>query len=149
MAASAGNLIMLSMADRQAIENLVRSADEAATRRDDAGYAELYTEDGVMEGSKGNAEGRAAIRAAVKAVWAREPVESEHLTRDIVIIEEAGEITARSQLVIVAPGKATPFAQASVTQILRRTGDAWHIARRTITEVASGAAGVETNPSAS
>jgi hypothetical protein len=30
---------MLNMADRQAIENLVRSADEAATRRDDAGYA--------------------------------------------------------------------------------------------------------------
>lgn len=125
---------MLNMADRQAIENLVRSADEAATRRDDVGYAALYAEDGVMEGSKGNAEGRAAIRAAVKVVWAREPMKSEHLTRDITIAEEAGRVIVRSKLVIIAPGAAAPFAQASVTQTLRRTDEGWRIARRLITE---------------
>ncbi|MFZ0278348.1 MAG: nuclear transport factor 2 family protein [Candidatus Sulfotelmatobacter sp.] len=79
---------MLSIDDREEIGNLVRSADEAATRRDDAAYAALYAQDGVMEGIKGNAEGRAAIRAAVRVVWAREPAGSEHLTRDVTIGEE-------------------------------------------------------------
>lgn len=129
---------MLTVAERQAIENLVRSADKAATQRDDTRYAALYTENGVMEGSQGNAEGRAAIGAAVRAVWAREPAGSEHLTRDIRIVEEGGEIIARSQLVITAPGAAAPFAQASVTQTVRRAGGAWYIARRVITEVAHG-----------
>jgi uncharacterized protein (TIGR02246 family) len=129
---------MLSAADRQAIESLVRRADDAATRRDDAGYAALYTEDGLMDGSEGSAEGRTAIRAAVTAVWAREPTGSEHLTRDIVIIEEGEEAFARSQLVIVAPGTAAPFAQASVTQTVRRSGGIWLIARRSIAAVAPG-----------
>lgn len=123
---------MLNMTDRQAIENLVRSADEAATRRDDAGYAALYAEDGIMEGSKGNAEGRDAIRVAVKAVWAQEPAGSEHLTRDITTAEEAGQIIARSKLLIVVPGLAAPFAQASVTQTVQRTDQGWQIARRLI-----------------
>jgi uncharacterized protein (TIGR02246 family) len=129
---------MLSVTDREEIENLVRSADEAATRRDDAGYAALYAEDGVMEGSKGNAEGRAAIRAAVKAVWAREPARSEHITRDVTIGEEAGEVVAHSKLIIVAQGVSTPFAQASVTQTLRRTNKGWRIAQRFIEEAAEG-----------
>jgi uncharacterized protein (TIGR02246 family) len=131
---------MLNVADREEIENLVRSADEAATQRDDAGYAALYAEDGVMEGSKGNAEGRAAIRAAVKAVWAGEPAGSEHLTRDVTVGEEEGEVVAHSTLVIVVQGVSTPFAQASVTQTLRRTDKGWHIARRLIKEAAEGAA---------
>ena len=138
MVASERHLSILSIADRQAIENLVRSADEAATRRDDAGYAALYAEDGIMQGSKGNAEGRAAIRAAVKIVWAREPAGSEHLTREITIAEEAGQIIARSNLLIVAPGLAAPFAQASVTQTVRRTDQGWRIARRLISEPSSG-----------
>lgn len=138
MAAPYRSLSMLSLEDRQAIENLVRRADEAATRRDEAGYAALYTEDGVMDGSEGRAEGRAAIRAAVKAVWAREPAGSEHLTRDITILEEAGEILARSRLLIVAPRTAAPFAQASVIQTVRRTGSAWQIARRSIAATAHG-----------
>jgi uncharacterized protein (TIGR02246 family) len=129
---------MLNIADRQAIEHLVRGADAAATLRDDAGYAALYAEDGIMEGSKGKAEGRAAIRAAVKAVWAQEPAGSEHLTRDITTAEEAGQIIARSNLLIVAPGLAAPFAQASVTQTVRRTDDGWRIARRLIAEATSG-----------
>lgn len=129
---------MLNMADCQAIENLVRSADAAATRRDDAGYVALYAEDGVMEGSKGNAEGRASIRAAVKIVWAQEPARSEHLTRDIVVAEEAGQVIARSKLVIVAPRLAGPYAQASVTQTVRRTDEGWRIARRLIGGATSG-----------
>jgi uncharacterized protein (TIGR02246 family) len=132
MVASKRNLSMLSMADRQAIESIVRSADAAATRRDDGGYAALYTDDGIMEGSKGNAEGRAAICAAVKLVWAQEPAGSEHLTRDITIAEEAGQIIARSNLLIVAPGLTAPFAQASVAQTVRRTDQGWRIARRLI-----------------
>jgi uncharacterized protein (TIGR02246 family) len=132
---------MLSVADREEIEDLVRSADEAATRRDDARYAALYVEDGVMEGSKGNAEGRATIRAAVKAVWAREPAGSQHLTSDVTIDEEAGEIVAHSKLIIVAQGVSTPFAQASVTQTLRRTDQGWRIARRFIKEAAEGGCG--------
>jgi uncharacterized protein (TIGR02246 family) len=129
---------MLSVADREAIENLVRSADEAATRRDGAAYAALYAEDGVMQGSKGNAEGREAIRAAVKAVWAGELAGSQHLTRELTIEEEAGEVVAHSKLVIVAQGAATPFAQASVTQTIRRTDEGWRIARRLINEDARG-----------
>ena len=132
---------MLNVADREEIENLVRSADEAATQRDDAGYAALYAEDGVMEGSKGNAEGRAAIRAAVKAVWAGEPAGSEHLTRDVTVGEEEGEVVAHSTLVIVVQGVSTPFAQASVTQTLRRTDKGWRIARRLIKEAAEGGCG--------
>jgi uncharacterized protein (TIGR02246 family) len=123
---------MLSEADRRAIENLVLRADEAATRRDEAGYAALYTEDGVMEGSEGRAEGRAAIRAAVKAVWAREPAGSQHLTRDIAIADEAERVIARSRLVIAAQGAAAPFAQAAIEQTLRRTAEGWRIARRVI-----------------
>ena len=131
---------MLSVTDREEIENLVRSADEAATRRDDAGYAALYTENGVMEGSKGNAEGRAAIRAAVKAVWAREPAGSEHLTGDVSIGEEEGEVVAHSTLV-VTQGVSTPFAEASVTQTVRYTDKGWRIARRLIKEAAQGGGG--------
>jgi uncharacterized protein (TIGR02246 family) len=127
---------MLSEADRRAIEELVRSADEAATRRDDEGYAALYTEDGVMEGSQGRAAGRVAIGAAVKAVWAQEPAGSEHLTRDIAIDEEAAGVIARSRLVIVVQGTPAPLAQASVTQTVRRTGEGWRIARRLIGEPA-------------
>jgi uncharacterized protein (TIGR02246 family) len=123
---------MLTLADRQAIENLVRSADEAATQRDDVGYAALYTEDGVMDGSEGSAQGPAAIRAAVRAVWAGEPPGSQHLTHDLMIAEEGGRAVARSNLVIVVEGAATPFAQASVTQTLRRTDEGWRIARRLI-----------------
>jgi uncharacterized protein (TIGR02246 family) len=126
--------MMLNAADRRAIDDLVRSADDAATRRDDAGYAALYTDDGLMEGSEGGAKGRAAIGAAVKAVWAQEPVGSEHITRDVVITEEAGAVIARSKLVIVVQGTAVPFAQASVTQTLRRTREGWRIARRVIAE---------------
>jgi uncharacterized protein (TIGR02246 family) len=83
---------MLSAADNRAIEDLVRRADDAATRRDDASYAALYTEDGIMEGSEGRAEGPAAIRDAVGAVWAREPTGSKHIARDVVIAEEAGSV---------------------------------------------------------
>jgi uncharacterized protein (TIGR02246 family) len=125
--------MMLNAADRQAIDDLVRSADDAATRRDDAGYAALYTDDGLMEGSEGGAKGRAAIGAAVKAVWAQEPAGSKHITRDVVITE-AGAVIARSKLVIVVQGTAVPFAQASVTQTLRRTREGWRIARRVIAE---------------
>jgi uncharacterized protein (TIGR02246 family) len=127
---------MLSEADRREIEDLVRNADAAATRRDAAGYAALYTEDGVMEGSEGRAKGRVAVRAAVKAVWAREPAGSQHLTDDIAIAEEAGAVIARSKLVIVVPGTAVPFAQAAVQQTLRRAVEGWRIARRLITEPA-------------
>ncbi len=129
---------MLTTADRKEIESLVRSADEAATRRDDAGYAALYTEDGVMEGSKGNAEGRAAIRAAVKGVWAREPAGSEHLTRDVSIGEEGGDVVAHSTLIIVTHGVSTPFAHASVAQTVRNSDKGWRIARRLIKESAEG-----------
>jgi len=121
---------MLSPADREAIERLVWAVDNAATRRDDAAYAALYAEDGVMQGSKGNVQGRDAIRAAVKAVWAGEPARSQHLTRELMIDEEAGEIVAHSKLVIVVPGGATPFAQASVIQTIRRTDEGWRISRR-------------------
>ncbi len=123
---------MLNATDRRAIEDLVRSADEAATRRDEAGYAALYAEDGIMDGSEGRAEGRVAIRAAVKAVWACEPAGSQHLTRNIAITDEADGAIARSKLVIAVPGAATPFAQAAIEQTLRRTAEGWRIARRAI-----------------
>jgi uncharacterized protein (TIGR02246 family) len=123
---------MLSATDIRAIEHLVRDADEAATRRDAESYAALYTEDGVMEGSEGGAKGRAAISGAVTAVWGREPAGSQHLTRDIAVTEEAGVVIARSRLIIVVPGAAGPFAQASITQTVRRAGEGWRIARRQI-----------------
>jgi uncharacterized protein (TIGR02246 family) len=123
---------MLSEADRRAIEELVRRADEAATRRDNEGYAALYTEDGVMDGSQGRAAGRPAISAAVRAVWAREPAGSEHLTRDITVAEEAGAVVARSTLMIVVQGAAAPLAQAAVTQTVRHTAKGWRVARRLI-----------------
>ena len=72
------------------------------------------------------------IGATVKAVWAREPAGSQHLTGDIVIAEEAAGVIARSRLVIVVPGTSAPFAQVPVTQTVRRTGEGWRIARRLI-----------------
>jgi hypothetical protein len=73
-----------------------------------------------------------AGRAAVKAVWAQEPAGSEHLTRDITTAEETGQIIARSNLLIVVPGLAAPFARASVAQSVRLTDEGWRIARRLI-----------------
>jgi uncharacterized protein (TIGR02246 family) len=133
---------MLSTVDLREIEELVRNADETATRRDEAAYAALYTNDGVMEGSEGRAEGRAAIRTAVKTVWAREPAGSQHVTRDIAITDEGGSVIARSKLVIAVEGAAAPFAQASVAQTIRHTAEGWRIARRAIATENRGASGV-------
>src|SRR5208282_4713405 len=94
---------MLTAEDKLAIIDLIQQADNAATRRNFEGYANLYTEDGLMEGSQGNYTGHSNIVAATKEVWGREPDGSMHLTQNITIVEVNGTTIVLSWLVIIAP----------------------------------------------
>jgi uncharacterized protein (TIGR02246 family) len=124
---------LLSAEDRLAIIDLVQLADNAATRRDHEGYAALYAEDGVMEGSQGNYTGRSEIAAATKEVWAREPSDALHLTQNITIAETDGTTVAHSWLVIITPKESKQIlTTASVTQTIKKTSVGWRIYKRHI-----------------
>jgi uncharacterized protein (TIGR02246 family) len=125
----------LSAADRLAILDVITRADEAASRRDADAYAELFTEDAVLDGTQGRHAGRAAMRASLEPIWAAEGPASLHLTLNPVVEPgPSGDVAiARSVLLIVDP--ATPPAirtTAAITQELRRAGGSWRISRRTV-----------------
>ena len=125
----------LPAADRLDILEVVTRADEAASRRDANAYVELFTEDAVLDGTQGRHAGRAALRAAVGPVWAAEGPATLHLTLNPVI--EPGpsgdQATVRSVLLIIDPAAPPALrAAAAITQELRRSGDSWLIARRTV-----------------
>jgi uncharacterized protein (TIGR02246 family) len=130
----------LPAADRVAIAEVITRADEAASRRDADAYVALFTEDAVLDGTQGRHVGREALRAAVGPVWAAEGPATLHLTLNPVIESgpSDGQAVARSVLLIIDPAPPPAIrTAAAITQELRRTGDFWRIARRTVASVAA------------
>jgi ketosteroid isomerase-like protein len=128
--------VTLSAADRVEILDIVGRADAAATRRDAEAYADLFTEDAVLDGSQGRHPG-AALRSSVGPIWAAEGPATLHLTLNPVVDPGEGpdEAVVNSILLIVDPAAAiTIRTAAAITQVLRRTGDTWRISRRTVAE---------------
>lgn len=123
-------------ADRLEILDIVGRADAAATRRDARAYADLFTDDAVLDGSQGR-HPAAALRSSVGPIWAAEGPATLHLTLNPVIDPGSGpdEAVVSSILLIVDP--AAPIiirTAAAITQTLRRTGDTWRISRRTVAQ---------------
>lgn len=75
----------LSADDRLAILDLVTRADDAATRRDVESYVALFTDDGVLDGEKGEHRGHSELAEAVGRVWASEGTASSHLALNVII----------------------------------------------------------------
>ncbi len=125
----------LPAADRLDILDAVTRADEAAGRRDADGYAALFTEDAVLDGSQGRHAGRATLRASVGPIWAAEGPATLHLTLNPVIEGDGAEAVVRSVLLIVDPvPPVTTRTAAAITQQLRREAGQWRIARRTVSD---------------
>jgi uncharacterized protein (TIGR02246 family) len=123
----------LSTDDRVAILQLAALADDRATARDSDGYAELFTEDGVMEGTMGSARGRAQLRDAVASVWASEPAGTLHLTLNAVIHDEGDAPFVTSTMLMVTSGSEPALiGTARITQTFQTTPYGWRIARREI-----------------
>ena len=123
----------LTAAESLEIMQLVARADNCATARDADGYAELFTEDGMMTGVMGRAHGRAALRDAVAAVWAAEPPRTLHLTLNVTIDESGAAPTVTSvMLMVTRDAKPDVLGSALVRQIVRRTAEGWRIAARDI-----------------
>ena len=126
----------LSTADRLEILDVVGRADAAATRRDAEAYAELFTEDAVLDGSQGR-HPAATLRESVGSIWAAEGATTLHLTLNPVIDPSnvPDEAVVSSVLLIVAPAAPiTIITAAAITQKLRRSGSTWRISRRTVAE---------------
>jgi hypothetical protein len=113
----------LSTADRLEILDVISRADWAASRRDAAGYAGLFTDDVALDGTQGRHAGRDALRAAVGPIWAAEGAASLHLTLNPVIeADESSDDHAvtRSVLLIIDPASAAVLrTTAVITQALR------------------------------
>ncbi len=126
----------LSTSDRLDILDLLARADNAATRRDTAAYLAYFTEDGVLDGEKGEHRGRKALGDAVGPVWAGEGPASTHLTLNAVIDLVDGHperAIATSTLVIVDTGPSYAIRSvATIVQQLVKVDHVWHIAQRTV-----------------
>jgi ketosteroid isomerase-like protein len=128
----------LDPSDRLEILELVTRADDCATRRDAAGYVALFTQDAVMDGEKGRAEGREQLAEAVGQVWSGEPAGTLHLTLNPLIELTVPEPTVTSVMLMIsgdAPGAIV--GSARVTQTVRRTEEGWRISVR---QIAAGSA---------
>lgn len=120
-------------ADTLAILQLVARADDCASARDAEGYAALFTEDAVMDGDMGRAEGRAQLAGTVAGVWAREPVGTLHLTLNAVVDDSAkGIVVSSTMLMVVSGSPGGVIGSARVLQTVRRTDEGWRIAERRI-----------------
>ena len=129
----------LPAADRLDILDVVTRADEAASRRDADGYAALFTEDAVLDGSQGRHAGRAALRASVGPIWAAEGPATLHLTLNPVVEGDGAEAVVRSVLLIVDPvPPVTIRTAAAITQRLRREAGQWRITQRTVSDPPPG-----------
>jgi uncharacterized protein (TIGR02246 family) len=123
----------LSAEDSLEILQLVARADACATARDADGYAALFTEDALMDGAKGRAEGRAALSRTVAAVWAGEPAGTLHLTLNAVIDDSRAEPCVESVMLMVGSGASPAIVgSAQVRQVVTRRPEGWRISRRTI-----------------
>lgn len=125
----------LAAADALAILQLAVEADSRATRRDAAGYAALFTEDGVMEGDMGHVSGRDALAETVARVWENEPPGTLHLTCNAVADASASTPAVLSILVMLRPEPSgVAIEAADVVQQFRRTPEGWKISSRQITK---------------
>ena len=123
----------LTAAESLEIMQLVARADNCATARDAEGYAELFTEEGVMTGVMGTARGRAALRDAVTDVWTAEPPRTLHLTLNVAIDESGRDPTVTSvMLMVTREAKPALLGSSLVRQVVRRTAEGWRIASRDI-----------------
>ncbi len=125
----------LEASDSLEILQLIARADARATARDAEGYAALFTEDAVMEGAMGSANGRDALAWAVARVWDGEAPGTLHLTLNAIIEESVPEPSVVSILLLITPLSSSPVAgTAEVRQRVRRTSSGWRISSRTITK---------------
>jgi hypothetical protein len=128
--------MMLTATDRWVITELVTRADAMATRRDAEGYAALFTDGAVLDGTEGVHQGREQLRADVGPIWASEGDVSIHLTLNVEVYEIEGRddsATASSVLVILAEKGATTIRSVSlIEQNVVRVGESWRISRRTV-----------------
>jgi hypothetical protein len=127
--------VTLDAADRLDILDLLARADNAATRRDVEAYVALFSEDGVLDGEKGEHRGRRALAEAVPAVWAAEGDATAHLTLNAVIDadpDHADRAVATSRLLIVDPRPPTIKNLATIVQHLQKAGTRWQITRRSV-----------------
>jgi uncharacterized protein (TIGR02246 family) len=123
----------LEAADTIEILQLVARADDCASARDAEGYVALFTEDAVMDGEKGRAEGRAQLAETVARVWAGEPAGTRHLTLNAIVEATEPEPTVTSVMLMLAPGApGSVLGWAEVAQTVRRTGEGWRIRERRI-----------------
>jgi uncharacterized protein (TIGR02246 family) len=125
----------LSAADRAEITDLIGRADAAATRRDARAYADLFTEDAVLDGTQGRHVGSAALLDSVGPIWAAEGPATLHLTLNPVVDPGDGpdEAVVHSILLIVDPAQpVTIRTAAAITQTVQRQGGTWRISRRTV-----------------
>jgi ketosteroid isomerase-like protein len=123
----------LSAEDSLEILQLVARADACATVRDADGYAALFTEDAVMDGAMGRAEGRAALSETVAGVWASEPAGTLHLTLNSVIDDTRTEPSVESVMLMVTTGSPPAvLGSARVIQTVRQTQEGWRISERRI-----------------
>ena len=95
----------LTAAESLEIMQLITRADNCATARDANGYAQLFTEEGVMDGDKGHVAGR-ELAAAVARVWENEPPATLHLTCNAVVDDSASTPAVASILVMLIPQSA-------------------------------------------
>jgi hypothetical protein len=128
--------VLLPVEDRLDILELLARADDAASRRDVHGYLNLFTEDAVLAGDKGDHHGKAALEMTVGRVWASEGPSTRHLTLNAVIDVQAGPpstTVATSTLMVVALGATFQLQSISViSQEVVKTDGIWRIRRRTI-----------------
>jgi ketosteroid isomerase-like protein len=125
---------VLSPTERLEIAELVTRADAMATRRDEAGYANLFTDDAVLDGAEGTHQGGDRLRSDVMGIWEGEGEISVHLTLNVEVHEVEGskdQATSDSVLVILAGEGATAVRTvARITQTFVRVGATWKISRR-------------------
>ncbi len=131
-----GTEMSLSAEDRLDVIELIARADNAATRRDTGYYVSLFTEDGVLDGQKGDHRGHTALARAVEQVWQSEGERSYHLTLNVVIddvTENRQGATATSALLVVDPGPPPLLLSVStIVQQLEKLPEGWRISRRTV-----------------
>lgn len=124
----------LGPGDTLEILQLVARADSCATARDAEGYAALFTEDAVMDGDMGRAEGRAQLAETVARVWGREPPGTLHLTLNAVVDDTEPNPIVTSTMLMVGAGAASGIVgSAQVIQTVLRTDHGWRIKERRIT----------------
>jgi ketosteroid isomerase-like protein len=130
--------VSLTLEDRlDALELLVK-ADNAATTRDASAYVALFTDDGVLDGAKGEYRGREDLLGAVSAIWASEGTASSHLTLNAIVENVDGaadEAMATSTLLIVSStslGAVSPPTR--IRQHLVKVDGNWLIKRRSVAD---------------